>query len=135
LTSGESFKVNYKVSSNCSEGLKQVELWRKDETSDWLQINTNTLDGETGPLFGSFTDSPPAPGKYWYGVHVVDNAGNWNDEKNSNTNGQPSSFEPVKVEIKNSQESIQPLVLNPSTPRVLYVLKHRDNVSINSFQP
>jgi hypothetical protein len=32
-------------------------------------------------------------------VHVVDNAGNWNDQKNSNTNGQPSSFEPVEVEV------------------------------------
>jgi predicted secreted protein len=32
-------------------------------------------------------------------VHVVDNAGNWNDERNSNTNYQPVSFEPVEVDI------------------------------------
>jgi len=100
LISGESFAINYNVSSNDGSGLKQVELWRKDETSDWQQINTNTLDGENGPLYGSFTDTPAALGKYWYGVHVVDNAGNWNDEGNSNTNGQPSSLEPAEVEVK-----------------------------------
>jgi hypothetical protein len=33
-------------------------------------------------------------------VHVVDNAGNWNDERNSNTNGQPSGFEPIYIEVK-----------------------------------
>ena len=100
LTSGEAFKINYEVSSNCSEGLKQVELWRKDETSDWQEIKPpNTLSGENGPLSGSFTDAPAAPGKYWYGVHVVDNAGNWNDERNSNTNGQPSVYGPIEVYV------------------------------------
>ncbi|VVB64682.1 WD domain, G-beta repeat [uncultured archaeon] len=104
LTSGESFEIAYTVSDDGGSGLKQVELWRKDETSDWQQVKINTLAGENGPVSGSFMDSPLAPGKYWYGVHVVDNAGNWNDEKNSNTNGQPSSFEPVEVEVKNPQE-------------------------------
>jgi hypothetical protein len=100
LAVGDSFSIDYTVSDSSGSGLKQVELWRKDETSDWQQINTNTLTGDTGPLSGSFSDSPVAPGKYWYGVHVVDNAGNWNDESNSNTNGQPSGFEPMEVEVK-----------------------------------
>ncbi len=110
LTSGESLEITYKVSDNGGSGLKQVELWRSYGLSDWQNISTNTLAGDTGPISGSFTDSPSAPGKYWYGVHVVDNAGNWNDEKNSNTNGQPSSFEPVEVEVKGAataQESSQ----------------------------
>jgi hypothetical protein len=100
LAVGESFSIDYTISDIGGSGLKQVELWRKDETSDWQQINTNTLSGETGPLSGTFTDAPDALGKYWYGVHVVDNAGNWNDQINSNTNGQPSSFEPAEVEVK-----------------------------------
>jgi hypothetical protein len=103
VTFGESFKIDYMVSSNCSEGLKQVELWRKDESIDWQQISTNVLAGETGPVSGSFTDSPAAPGKYWYGVHVVDNAGNWNNEKNSNTNYQPEGFESEPVEVKQAE--------------------------------
>jgi hypothetical protein len=104
LTLSESFAIDYTVSDNNGSGLKQVELWRKDETSDWQQVSTNPPAGETGPVSGTFMVSPSAPGKYWYGVHVVDNAGNWNDQKNSNTNGQPSSFEPVGVEVKSSQE-------------------------------
>jgi hypothetical protein len=106
VSSGESFKINYKVSSNCSKGLKQVELWRKNESSDWQQIKTNELSGEIGLTSGSFTDSPSAPGKYLYGVHVVDNAGNWNNEKNSNTNNQPGSYGPVEVEVKEAQSNM-----------------------------
>jgi len=75
----------------------------------------NELSDDNGPVSGSFTDSPSAPGKYWYGIHVVDNAGNWNDQKNSNTNGQPSSFEPVVVDVKEttgaSRQPTQPVTL------------------------
>ena len=105
LPYGKSLEITYTVSDNDGSGLKQVELWRKDEKSDWQQVKINTLASENGPVSGSFTDSPSAPGKYWYGVHVVDNAGNWNDQKNSNTNGQPSSFEPVEVEVKEVKPS------------------------------
>jgi WD40 repeat protein/lysophospholipase L1-like esterase len=106
LTSGESLEITYTVSDNGS-GLKQVELWRKDEQSDWQEIKPpNALAGENGPISGSFTDSPSVPGKYWYGVHVVDNAGNWNDENNSNTNKQPSSYGPIEVEMTRS-DSLQ----------------------------
>jgi WD40 repeat protein/lysophospholipase L1-like esterase len=105
LTYGESLEITYTVSDNGGSGLKQVELWRTQDKDIWPEdpIQTKVLADENGPI-GSFTDSPPAPGKYWYGVHVVDNAGNWNDERNSNTNGQPSSFEPEEVEVKSSQE-------------------------------
>jgi len=117
INSGESFTIDYRVSDDGGSGLKQVELWRKDESSDWQEIKPpNTLSGENGPLSGSFTDSPTAPGKYWYGVHVVDNAGNWNDEKNSNTDSQPGSFGPIEVEIKSAQE---PITLTPNQPITL----------------
>jgi Leucine-rich repeat (LRR) protein len=99
LNVGGSFEIDYTVSDSSGSGLKQVELWRKDEQSDWQEIKRNELSGENGPTSGSFTDSPSASGKYRYGLHVVDNAGNWNDEKNSNTNGQPNHFEPVEVEV------------------------------------
>jgi lysozyme len=102
---GDFFTIDYTVSDNSGPGLKQVELWCKDETSDWQEIDRNNLAGESGPITGSFTDSPPAPGTYWYGVHVVDNAGNWNDERNSNTNYQPVSFEPVEVEVIDSSSA------------------------------
>lgn len=106
LISEESFEINYTVADTGGSGLKQTELWRKNETSDWQQISTNTLAGEIGPLSSSFTDSPPTPGKYWYGVHVVDNAGNWNDEKNSNTNNKPGVYGPIEVETKTETEPV-----------------------------
>lgn len=105
LTIGESFTVDYMVSDNDGSDLKQVELWRKDEQSDWQEIKRDEISSENGPTSGSFRDSPSAPGKYWYGLHVVDNAGNWNDEKNSNTNNPSVSFGPIEVEIKKAQGS------------------------------
>lgn len=38
-------------------------------------------------------------------MHVVDNAGNWNDEGNSNYDGQPSGFEPAEVEVNEAARS------------------------------
>jgi len=115
LTVGESFAIDYTVSDNGISGLKQVELWRKDEQSDWQEIKRDALSGGDGPASGSFTDAPSNAGKYWYGVHVADNAGNWNDEKNSNTDNQPGSYGPIEVEVikvvsqgeESQQESVQ----------------------------
>jgi|WetSurMetagenome_2_1015567.scaffolds.fasta_scaffold05323_2 WD40 repeat protein/lysophospholipase L1-like esterase len=135
LAVGESFSIDYTVSDIDGSGLKQVELWRKDESSDWQQISTNPLDGETGPVSGSFTDSPTAPGRYWYSVHVVDSAGNWNDEKNSNTNGQPNSFEPAEVEAKIAQGTDQSSVPIPLAPQELHKLTHNGWVQSVSFSP
>ena len=118
VTSSETVKISYKVSSNCSEGLKQVELWRKDESSDWKQISINTLLGETNSVSGSFTDSPPAQGKYWYGVHVVDNAGNWNDERNSNTKNLPGTYGPIEVIVKEAEPTVNITILNSAGFRV-----------------
>lgn len=118
VTSGKLFKISYRVSSNCSEGLKQVELWRTQDKDKWPKdsIQTKVLAGQTGPFSGLFTDSPSTPGKYWYGVHVVDNVDNWNDERNSNSEGQPRSFEPVEVEVispsSSSTESCTPAITN-----------------------
>jgi hypothetical protein len=100
LTTGESFTIHYTVYGS---GLKQVELWRTQEMDKWPEspenpIQTKALMGKA--VSGSFTDSPSAPGKYWYGLHVVDNTGNWNDEKNTNTNKPSVSNKPVEVEVK-----------------------------------
>lgn len=107
LNLGESFAIDYTVSDSSGSGLSHVELWRKNETSDWQEISTNTLAGETDSVSGSLTDSPSSPGKYWYGVHVVDNTVNWNDEKNSNSKNSTSHFVPIAVEVKeNSLASV-----------------------------
>ena len=99
LTTGESFTIEYTVSDIEGSGLNRVELWRKDEQSDWQEIKRDALSGGDGPISGSFSDAPSDSSKYWYGIHVADNAGNWNDEKNSNTDNQPGSYGPIEVEV------------------------------------
>jgi hypothetical protein len=99
LTLGESLVINYTVLDTHGSGLKQVELWRKEEDGTWQKIKQETLAGKTGPISGSFTDSPLDPGIYWYGVHVVDNTGKWNDEENANTANQPGIWGPIEVAV------------------------------------
>jgi len=95
VTLGNSFTISYTVSDTGGSGLKQVELWRKS-TGDWEQIGDPTsLVGEgDGPYSGSFSDSPSSVGTYWYGIHVVDNTGNWAPEDS-----------PIEVEVT---QPIQP---------------------------
>lgn len=99
VTLGESVVINYTVLDTHGTGLKQVELWRKEEDGTWQKIKQETLAGNTGPVSGSFTDSPFDPGIYWYGVHVVDNTGKWNDEQNANTAYQPGNWGPAEVAV------------------------------------
>jgi parallel beta-helix repeat protein len=94
---GNAFAITYTVSDTGGSGLNRVELWRRSETVDWQEIKRTSISGDT--YSGSFTDAPPSIGAYWYGIHVVDNAGNWNDERNSHTGGSPGVFGPIEVEV------------------------------------
>jgi murein DD-endopeptidase MepM/ murein hydrolase activator NlpD len=78
---GDTVTVSYSVKDLGGSGLKQVELWRSPNNSDWAEITTKRrLLSGNGPVSGSFSDIPPSAGTYYYGVHVVDQAGNWNGE-------------------------------------------------------
>ena len=83
LSLGNSFTISYTVSDTGGSGLKQVELWRANDSSGspvgWAEIKSTSLSGN-GPSSGSFSDAPSSTGDYWYGIHVVDNAGNWSTE-------------------------------------------------------
>jgi len=103
VTLGNSFTISYTVSDDI--GLQQTELWRANDVGGvpdpaWPNnpIVTTPLSGQTS-YSGSFTDTPSSVGTYWYGMHVVDNAGNWNDERNSNTGGLPGVYGPIAVVV------------------------------------
>ena len=90
---GNSFNISYTVSDNI--GLKQTELWRANDvggTPDWPSgpIQVTPLSGQKN-YSGSFTDIPDTAGTYWYGMHVVDNVGNWSCE--------PDPPGPIKVTV------------------------------------
>lgn len=100
LTQGNKVTVSYTVSDNLDSGIKQVELWRTNDincASGWTQIGLPITDGLTS---GNFSDAPSSTGTYCYGIHVCNNAGNCNDEKNSNTDGIPGVYGPIKVTVK-----------------------------------
>jgi murein DD-endopeptidase MepM/ murein hydrolase activator NlpD len=77
VTLSNAFTISYTVADTGGSGLKQVELWRYRIAEDWKQVDVTSLAGVgDGPYSGSFSDVPPSVGTYWYGIHVVDNAGN-----------------------------------------------------------
>ncbi|MCX5676783.1 MAG: DUF4347 domain-containing protein [Planctomycetota bacterium] len=103
---GGYFNIHYIVTDTGGSGLNRVELWRTDDTDAsgnpiWHNDDEvkRTLISGNGPVSDVFTDSPSSVGSYWYGIHVVDNAGNWNDEQNSRTGNQPGDFGPIQVMV------------------------------------
>jgi murein DD-endopeptidase MepM/ murein hydrolase activator NlpD len=97
ITQGQSVALSYSVSDDF--GLKQVELWRADDTAGvgFREIKRVSISGKS--YSGSFSDTPPSAGTYRYGVHVVDTAGKWNCERNSQTNFSPGQYGPKQVVV------------------------------------
>jgi len=96
ITVGESFTISYNVSDD--KGLERVELWRAKSEEDpgegsslWEKIETQYISGTS--YSGSFSDSPPTSGTYWYGIHVVDIAGQRKSERDYNKG-------PIKVAVE-----------------------------------
>jgi hypothetical protein len=102
---GDTIKFSYSVSDTGGSGLKQVELWEGTDNNGepvWPDGPTGYVDMQTvstNNAQGQFDYVPKYAGTYWYGIHVVDNAGNWNDEKNSNTINPTKVFDPNQVDV------------------------------------
>lgn len=92
IKAGEAVTISYSVKDSGGAGLKQIELWRSLNNRDWAEVTgaRRYLSGN-GPVSGTFIDRPQSAGTYYYGLHVVDNAGNWDGE-----NG------PKRVSVENS---------------------------------
>ena len=109
VVAGNSFTISYTVSDTGGSGLARVELWEANDffgtPVGWTQVACNALSGNDH-VSGSFVYSLGSVGTYWIGIHVVDNAGNWNDEQNSNTGGVPGDFGPIAVIVLPQQPEI-----------------------------
>ena len=100
VTLGNSFTISYTVSDAGGSFLKQIELWRArddnnnndPDSSEWMQIGSPRSLSGNGPTSGSFSDAPSSTGAYWYGIHVLDNAGNMSVE--------PNPPGPIKVTVQ-----------------------------------
>ena len=85
ITLGQSFTINYTVSDAGGSQLNRVALRRTSGDGSnldpgWQEIATKPVTGN-GPVSGSFSDTPSAGGKYWYGMAVFDNAANSKNER------------------------------------------------------
>ena len=77
---GKSVTVSYSALDTSGAGLSRAELWRAPDNNGspgtWTEVAAPYLLSGSGPEAVSFTDTPPSIGKYWYGTHVLDQAGN-----------------------------------------------------------
>ena len=124
LPVGGSVTISYTASDTGGSGLKTAQLWRTPDDghgvpnpNSWQQVgpSVDISAAGNGPYQGSFQDTPPLVGEWWYGVHVVDGASpsNWNDEANSQSGGVPGVFGPKAVTV--SGPDTTPPTPNPST--------------------
>ncbi|MCK5591441.1 MAG: DUF4038 domain-containing protein, partial [Candidatus Pacebacteria bacterium] len=97
VNTNDPITISYTVTDETS--LKQVELYRKIDGGDWSLIETKDISGTSAS--GSFTNSISSAGTYWYGMHVVDEAGNVGYE--------PITPGPISVEVNSSSDSLQKL--------------------------
>jgi len=79
VNTNDTITFSYRVTDETA--LEQVELYRttdkggSPDDDNWSWIKTDDTISGTSAL-GSFTDSISIAGTYWYGLHVVDEAGN-----------------------------------------------------------
>ena len=104
---GGSITINYTVADSGGAGLKQVELWRSPDFKNWTEVTgqRRSLSGN-GPTSGSFSDTPPAVGTYYYGVNPVDNAGNRGSEGGAKSVTVTSTKVAVTLTVANNQYKI-----------------------------
>ncbi|MDZ4230010.1 MAG: hypothetical protein U1C53_02635, partial [Candidatus Veblenbacteria bacterium] len=73
-----SFSLSWTASSDPLSGLARYELWRAPNQGGAPGVWAKVKDVAIGTL--STTDTPPSSGIWWYGLHTVDNVGNWSTE-------------------------------------------------------
>lgn len=77
---GHAITVSYTTADSSGAGLSRAELWRAPDSGGspgtWSQVGSALGLSGSGPLQVTLTDSPAAIGKYWYGTHLFDGAGN-----------------------------------------------------------
>ena len=86
VTVGQGFTIGYTVSDSGGSGLKQIALWRANidgsaSDSSWAQVGSAVALSGNGPYSSTFFNTPTPAGSYWYGVHVLDNANHYMDER------------------------------------------------------
>ena len=138
VVAGNSFTISYTVSDTGGSGLKQVELWRTNDptgTSGWNEVVSvrRSLSGN-GPVSGTFSDgSALSPGTYLYGIHVVDNAGNWSTERDAGLSPKTVTVQEPLAELRgNTFDSAEPLTAGQAF-NVTFTLDNNGGAAAGGF--
>jgi len=106
--------INWIVSDSNGSAVKEVEVWRTNDVSGSPNNSAWSLVADNIPAAGSFTDALIPDGTYWYGIHVIDNAGNCIDEQGLHACGGVSSdsldFRDSKGPIRVIKDTQPPIV-------------------------
>lgn len=109
LNAGGTVTASYAVSDSGGSGLSRVELWRatdlNGQPSGWQEVAFNWISGN-GPVSGNFYDTPSA-GTYWYGLHVLDQAGKIGYE--------PNPPGPVRVAVQSQTPACTSFTISPQS--------------------
>ncbi len=71
LASSAPITITWTATDTGGSTTDHIELWRARDAEGWGQVGANMAPATT-----STSDTPPADGAWWYGIHVVDKAGN-----------------------------------------------------------
>lgn len=90
---GSSIKISYTATDTGTgsgypgSGLIRAELWRAPDSNGkpgtWAEVGSALSLSGSGPTPVTFTDSPATAGKYWYGTHLFNSAGDQANEPSS----------------------------------------------------
>ncbi|PIV10063.1 MAG: hypothetical protein COS49_02565 [Candidatus Portnoybacteria bacterium CG03_land_8_20_14_0_80_41_10] len=76
--------ITWTVTDSGGSYLDHVEVWRAPDSAGvpgtWSKIGSNYNAPANSNSWTSSTTDSPTDGIYWYGLHVVDKAGNWGTE-------------------------------------------------------
>ncbi|MCL0096745.1 Ig-like domain-containing protein, partial [Thermodesulfovibrionales bacterium] len=130
ITAGSPVTINFTARDNIGgSGIGRIILNRAvGEPENWEAIGwycfiTHQSHGleaynfpwNNGVLTGVIQDTPPSAGTFWYGLRIIDKAGNHNCEQNSQTNNQPGDFGPDKVQVEIDPQVLPDLTVTSVT--------------------
>lgn len=111
--------ISWTVSDTGGSYLKQVEVWRTTDAggapdkNGWQKISEHSAPVNSNTWSGSASDNSLTDGVWWYGLHVLDNAGNLTDES---TLGNLYEAGPIKA----LRDTIAPTIKINTSPEQCY---------------
>jgi len=86
------FPITWSASDAGGWGINHYEIWRAQDSGgapgSWINLYPNAFSGQT---------DNPGPGIWWYGLHVIDNAGNCITEAGTHCGGVSSDSFDVRI--------------------------------------